>query len=219
MFTEINKFPFTEKSTLRLTSLNYTLPLNVFIDANFYPTCQNNAPFHINELSKIPEAVIARVADSTNSYVFDIILPLKADVSNHCIGTGVQGGRYCGSCLCSKEAYDFFDSIPSITSIDSDSLVFSASAVRPISVEMIQTGTPKYEGKIVKNCVWGDNLAGGTVVTTVIELEEEKEQPIHTVVVNNIPLQGENLFITPVKQGVIRVVNASDITIGRLTDL
>lgn len=219
MFTEINKFPFTEQSTLQLTTLEYTLPIGIFTDANFYPVCQNNAPFNIAEFIKLPDRVVATVVDNTGSSVFTISIPLVADNSMYCVGVGIQNGNYCGSCLCSKEAIAFFTSIPSIRDIPSGSLVFSASAVRPIIGNSTGVCYIKYDGKVVEYISWGDNLTGGTIETTTIELDGEKDKPINTIIVNNIPLTGANLFITPVKQGVIRVINSAGIAIGRLTDL
>lgn len=201
-----------------LTNLDYTLPLNIFMDANFYPMCENSAPFHISALIKEREIVRATVADSTGYVVFFINISFT-NTGNVCVGVGEQDGRYCGSCLCSKDSVDFFDSIPSIVDVAPDSLIFSAEAVRPIPVNNLPTGHVKYKGAVVKDIQWGEHLEGGTIVTDIIEIDNGRDNPIHTVVLNGQIMTGNHLFITPAKQGVIRVTNSSDISIGRLTDL
>lgn len=218
---ELNKYPFTESSTLVLTSQKYTMPLGLFLDANFYPRCANNPPYYVSDISKTSNNAVLTVRDNSGDTVFSIMLSLdRSGITGYCAGYGVQEGVYCGACLCTKAATDFFNDIPEMRDIGRDSLVFGAAAVRPISAgENNKTGSLMFEGKRVSTISWGEHLTGGTVDTNIIDIDTEKPSAINSIYINGVELTGEDLFITPVAGGVIRVANATEILIGRLTDI
>lgn len=220
MVMEINKFPFTETSTMVLTDLGYLMPLEIFVDANFYPRCANNTPFWVSAIHKEERNSSIDVCDSTGSVVFQILVPLRQNTdADYISGYGVQGGSYCGSCLLTKGATDFFAALPSIDNIPSDSLVLSASAVRPIPGERLVQCALTYGGEKINSIEWGDNVQGGTVNNTIITGLKDIRRPITSVTVNGVMITGDRIFITPSRGSSIRLTNTGGISIGRLADL
>lgn len=223
MQKELNKHPFIERSTLLLTHQGYTLPIGIFLDANLYPKCDNNPPFYISDIIKEGQGVNMFVRDNRREVVIVISISNIDDTQcDYILGHGFNNTAYCGSVLLSKQAKDFFAAIPTIRDIPSDSLVFTASAIRPRGTgngQRTQSGQLLYDGKPVKEIKWGDNLTGGVLTPGVVDVSDNQQTPISEITVNGVTLKGEHIFITPTRNSVVRIINDNAITVGRLTDL
>lgn len=221
MTREVNKYPFSELSTLRLTDLKYEFPMGLLIDASFTPACANDAPFYVSDIIKEEDSAKLAVKNSAGLLVFIITIPMTPCVGDYIYGYGVQlDGGYCGACLGTKQLMQWLKSIPSITDIHPNSLIFSASAVSPLGDNNnASTANVRYDGKAVTNIAWGDNLLGGKIETVVVPVADDEPAVIKSVTVNGVVLTGSDLYITPTRNSAVRVIPTTGLTIGKVSDL
>ena len=217
---ELNKYPFTETSHLVLTDLNYTLPLGLILDANFYPRCLNSPPFYVSDIIKEQNNSIMYVSSSSDDNIFTVVFDRSVNEGDFIFGHGIQNGTYCGSCTCSKDMLTWLESVPDLRNIAADSLIFSAAAVRPSGdVASPGSGELMYNNTTIDSLKWGNNLDGGTIEVTTIKTSDTSPDPVKSINVNGVSISGSNVYITPGKQSAIRVVNSGEITVGRLSEL
>lgn len=222
MNTEINKYPFSEKSTLELNNLKYKLPLGLLLDASFTPACNNNPPFYVSDILKELNESKLIVKDNSGAEVFTIVIPHDQNECNYILGYGKQtDGSYCGSCVGALEFLDWLKAIPNITNIPVYSLVFSASVIFARGEESVtqSIGDVTYEGASIDSIEWGENLIDGEIKTNVIQLADDETPVISTIIINRETVTGEHIYITPKKDSAIRVVSSNEITIGKVLDL
>lgn len=217
----INKFPFTESSTFLLDSNGYKAPLGFIIDANFYPRCDNNQPFHISSItgSRGSSVVKLNVSDSAGKEVFSIIINYKqVSSTNYVYGHGSQSGTYCGSCVCDAALVTWLSTTPNILTISDDSLVFSATAISPIPSDSINRGELKFNGEPVTKIVFGEGIPIGNNQDSASTKNTLK--PINKFIVNGVSIEGDNIYITPAANSIVRILNRNDsLIVGRVTDL
>lgn len=222
MSVEVNKYPFSEISTLTLTNLKYTFPLGLLLDAVFTPACNNNPPFYVSDIIKELHESRMVVKDNSGIEVFSIIIPHEQNECDYTLGYGRQNdGSYCGACVGTAEFLDWLKALPTITDISAYSLVFSASTIFARGEEsIIQTvGDIVYEGKNINSIDWGEHLIDGELKTKVLQVKDDEAPVITSITINGETLTGDHIYITPKKGSAIRVVNSNEITIGKVSDL
>lgn len=218
MTVELNKFPFTESSTMILDDRGYRFPLGVMVDAMFYPKCQNNPPYNVSAISKTSTDVELTVSDNTGSSVFVITVPLNSDYScDYVAGVGRQGDYYCGGCIFSSELKDWITALTNVPLISTNSLIFTSSAVCPQGGVVDTLGSIKYNGSPVSGIDWGVNIAHSSSSASMESLDgSETPGDISSIIINDVELTGDAVYITPKKNSMIRVSCRGDITIGRV---
>jgi hypothetical protein len=223
----INKFPFSAASSFLLTPSGYAFPLGVIVDANFYPKCQNNPPFHVGEIKRnaTNKNVTFVVMDSTGESVFNIVVSYSSQATtNYIYGVGTQNGMYCGSCLCNPSITSWFSSLPELTVLSPDSLIFSSSTVFPIPVEPKRKSHIIYNGIQVNKITWGSNITDGSIDDPHKDKDTDTDtvqtKCISELVINGIPVRGKSVYITPSRNSVVRILNkGAGIEVGKVTDL
>ena len=223
MIKEVNKYPFTESSSLLITNLGYTLPMGTLLDANLYPHAENKPPFYISSIKRRNNISTLTVNDSSGSIICEIKVPLDNGTSDYACGYGVQGNTYCGGCLLGKGAINTLRSLPDIDDIPSNSLMFSAGTIHPVPNDMQNNrGRLLYNGIEVTKVSWGSNLEDGTIKNSPVK-DVVSSKPINTISVNGVELTGESVFITTLREpgitSVFRVISSDDILIGRLAEV
>ena len=223
---EINNYPFTSNSTLRITDAGYTFPPDLLSDACIYPRCANNAPFHIATMDKWTW----RVADNSGAVVFTIVFPEVRDnyLQNYYIGYCYDEVGNCGNVLGTDKLYNWIKVFPLSQDVPADSFIFSAGTIRPIGqsskkralfVNKRGTQLP------VLSVSWGDNITVSSSGTATVEEtlkypDSGKEVPITTLIVNGVRVGGgRTVSIAPATGSKVRVLTRSAIQIGKVTEL
>lgn len=219
---ELNKYPFSEISSMELNDAGYKFPLGLLLDINLHPACENNPPYNISSIERIDSTVLLTIIDVYGEYVCDVCVDTSNNNScDYILGVCKQHNAYCGSCVVNKALAPWFDSVPDILTIPSSSLVLAASVVHPNNSQQKKQGSLVMGGAEVTGIVWGDNMTetGGVATNAGDEDQEKSGNSVKTIIVNGIPISGDNVYITPSKNSIVRVVNDRGISIGRVDDL
>ena len=233
---EINKYPFSESSTMVLNESGYTLPIDLFLDACVYPRCDNNAPFYVASMDKW----LWTVKDSLGNDSFVIAFDPAAEqqITGYFSGYCYDKNGFCGSVLGSSALYSWLRAVPAISGLSQEALVFSAGAVKPLGVQAVKGNLLFRDtdgiNKPVFSITWGANISNscdpessedpeladvGTICVHTEYPEEVEDTAITKVIVNGVELSAENIYISPKLDSKVRVITDSEIRIGKVTEL
>ena len=231
--SEINNYPFTSNSTLLLNDSGYTLPLDLIADACAYPRCDNNAPFHVSKINKW----VWTVSDNSGIEVFTIEFPEQSDgfLQNYYVGYCFDAVGPCGSVLGTTNLYNWLRAVPLSQELPNNSLVFSASAVRPVGLKNKKRAlyVKRTAGNLPVLAVsWDEEMDGegghitvspdgeATIKETTEYPDEGTDTPITSIIVNDASSgTSRTVNIAPAVGSKVRVATGSEITIGKVTEI
>lgn len=223
---EINNYPFTGNSSLRINDTGYTLPPDLLLDACIYPRCDNNPPFHIARMDKW----VWSISDNSGATAFTVVFPETRDrhLQDYYIGYCYDGVGSCGTVLGTDKLYSWLKAVPLSQAVPSDSFVFSAGAVRPVGQHLKKRALFVNKRGLqlpALSVSWGDNISvsasGVATIDETLEYPDSgKDTPITTLVVNGVYVSGgRSVNIVPTPGSKVRVLARSEIQIGKVTEV
>lgn len=241
---EINNYPFTANSTLVIGDADYTLPQDLLVDACVYPRCENDAPFHVSRIDKW----VWTVSTNSGEYAFTIAFPEEplSQLTEYYIGLCYDSIGPCGTVLGTMNLYNWLRAVPVSQELSLNSMIFTASAVRPLGYKIKKKALYVQRGENqlpVVSVSWGGEIAvsidetdsssaegedttpieEGTIVEKIEYQQVGKETPIHTLIIN-----GERITVResssesseeeePTVSGTVNIVSAPGSKVRVLT--